>query len=245
MCQKGTYRMTIDEFFEMQARSLARWGDSPETIERITEMRRKLWADETPEKRAAFGAALNITASSTVEAVRAYMGLFASDARAEELAAWGENVCDDSAKFWAVVTEIWSACDRIPHERFERLFEEHGVDDYIARRKLPKKIGETVTVYRGQDMRGEVGLSWSLSRQVAEGFARGHRGILNPNPMVVRRRVRRDDIVLYTNARNEQEIVLRDWLCGSKSARFYVDGKDATAELTARWLAEMQAEAAE
>ena len=173
---------------------------------------------------------------------------FNSTERARALAEWamsedGEGV--PYATFWRAVKEVWCSCDRIPHERFEQLFEVYGVDDYIARRKLPKKIGETVTIYRGQDVRGEVGLSWSLSRQVAEGFARGHRGILNPNPMVSQREVRRDDIVFFTNARNEQEIVLRDWLCGSKSARFYVDGKDVTAELTAMWLAERQAEAAE
>lgn len=234
--------MTIDEFFEMQARSTARWGLSPEII---VEHNRKAWAELPLERRAAHESALNIDATSTAEAVIAYMRMFESDVRSEVLAEWGENVCGDSDKFWRVVREVWNECDLIPHERFEQLFDDHCVDWYIGRRELPESIGETVTVYRGQDVRGEVGLSWTLSRKVAENFAHGHRCFVNPNPMVGQREVQRDDIVFFDDSRNEQEVVLRDWLCGSKTQRYYVDGVDVTDELTAKWRAEKQAEAAE
>jgi hypothetical protein len=59
-------------------------------------------------------------------------------------------------------------------------------------------LPESVTVYRGGDPDG---LSWTLSRKVAEWFAEGS------NTEVHQRVIHRDSILFYSNDREEQEII--------------------------------------
>ena len=95
-------------------------------------------------------------------------------------AALGEG---DGPAFWQVILRAWTTFDRIPHE-------------------------EPVTVYRGQDDSAPLGLSWTLSWDVAQDFARGHRNIFNPDPVVLALDVWSSEVAFYTNDREEQEVVL-------------------------------------
>ena len=71
-----------------------------------------------------------------------------------------------------------------------------------------KGLPATMTVYRGQSADASPGLSWTLDRKVAERFARGHRGMKLPNPVVLEITVSRDDVALFITDRDEAEVVL-------------------------------------
>jgi hypothetical protein len=65
-----------------------------------------------------------------------------------------------------------------------------------------------IHVYRGQDQSASVGLSWTSDRKVAEGFARGHRGMYNPKPVILERVIGKKDIAFTQTDREEAEVVL-------------------------------------
>jgi hypothetical protein len=48
----------------------------------------------------------------------------------------------------------------------------------------------------------------TLARRVAKSFARGHRGLFNPNPIVLQTVVPKTDIAFVHTERDEAEIVL-------------------------------------
>jgi hypothetical protein len=106
---------------------------------------------------------------------------------------------------WADLVREWSGFDLIDHAAFERLLKR------IKSRRPPAIEAELpsgpVEVYRGQSALSPVGLSWTLDRSVAEGFARGHRGLRVPEPVVLTRVVTRDEMAFYTNDREESEVV--------------------------------------
>jgi len=108
---------------------------------------------------------------------------------------------DEGLAFWEVVIGAWSGFDLIPQQQFEFLF---------TRFEAPLcDVPERLTVYRGQNTRKPNGLSWTLDRKVAEGFARGHRSIVNPTPVVLELEVTREQVAFVCHDREESEIVLR------------------------------------
>jgi len=93
-----------------------------------------------------------------------------------------------------------------------------------AGNKIPKKVireGGKITVYQGGNAGGDCWYnSWTISKSVAIRFAwlkwrtfdkygsfTGY--IVNPNPTVYKATVPVDDIWMYTNARKEQELVIK------------------------------------
>jgi hypothetical protein len=62
-------------------------------------------------------------------------------------------------------------------------------------------------VYRGCEIFGWHGLSWTLDKQVAVGFAKGHRGIKLNNPQIHSTIIEKSQVFFATNERQEQEIV--------------------------------------
>ncbi|ODM46051.1 hypothetical protein A9320_08545 [Ruegeria sp. PBVC088] len=126
-----------------------------------------------------------------------------SAARPLILLEWIKALPNDAGpNFWRVVADVWSSCDLIPHIHF-------SVQLQRFRKDAPEiDLPAERVVFRGQDARQRLGLSWSLSREVAERFAKGHRGILNPEPAVFSMKIRREDVALSLSDRNEDEIVL-------------------------------------
>lgn len=119
----------------------------------------------------------------------------------------------DGAAFWRLVVEAWSGFDRIPHRDFAAAFRNYrsawspdamGPADRAAFDALPAQV----TIYRGQSAQAAPGLAWSLVREVATGFAMGHRGIRVPSPAVLKTTVRRSSIAFVCTDRNEVEVVL-------------------------------------
>ncbi len=117
---------------------------------------------------------------------------------------WCATLADgDGTAFWQVILEAWTSFDSIPHAEFEAQFARFAS-------AAPPKPGpqKRVTVYRGQERSAPMGLSWTLSWDVAEGFARGHRHLFNPDPVVLALDVLRSEAAYFANDREEQEVVL-------------------------------------
>ncbi|WP_298494827.1 hypothetical protein [uncultured Maritimibacter sp.] len=123
--------------------------------------------------------------------------------RPHEVVKWATKLADHEGKlFWEVVVEVWSDFDRIPHEDFARLF------NRFSATKPYTGLMERLTVFRGQSGDAQPGLSWTTKREVAEGFAHGHRGIRVPNPVVLERTISPDEIAFTCHEREEHEVVL-------------------------------------
>jgi hypothetical protein len=126
-----------------------------------------------------------------------------------------DGIADRPEIFWRALHAEWSGFDKIPHREFERAFK--LAKDKWRKSYLPKpdlafydSLPDEIEVYRGADAHAEyaVGLSWTLDRTVAESFARGHRGIFNPNPVVLVADVSKRDVAGAYSERCESEIVL-------------------------------------
>ena len=69
---------------------------------------------------------------------------------------------------------------------------------------LPK----VVTVYRGCSTSRVRGLAWTTDLDIARQFARGHRQIAVPSPVVATAQIPKEAIYTVTMDRNEYEVVL-------------------------------------
>lgn len=143
---------------------------------------------------------LNAEARDFLETLRGPEGGGSAE-RPWKVLEWAENATGRA--FWAVILREWTGFDRIPHPEFAAKFARFA-DHAPPKTKLPDRM----TVYRGQSASAPKGLSWTLDRKVAEGFARGHRNIRVPDPVVLEMEVTPDLVAFYTNARKEREVVL-------------------------------------
>jgi hypothetical protein len=116
---------------------------------------------------------------------------------------------------WQFIMNAWSGFDLIPHDDYRRLFARKAMREWWCPGWMPadaKQFYETlpakVTIYRGQDGDHGVGLSWTTDIAIATRFARGHRGSVNPDPVVMKCEVRKRAIVFVTVDREESETVL-------------------------------------
>lgn len=107
--------------------------------------------------------------------------------------------CDDTSGLWGEVEDFLFQCADEADFREFLTPEEH-----IWFEKLPDRF----RVYRGCDASRSSGLSWTTSREVALGFARGHRGITFPNPVVLSGTVRKQNVLFATNDREEFEVMV-------------------------------------
>lgn len=122
--------------------------------------------------------------------------------------------------FWPVISGWWSLMDLIDHRHAQELFAcfeqawdlaTFAPDARFSSMKFHHQRRRTVRLYRGQDADGYVGLSWTTNPSIALEFARGHRGIKNPKPIVCEIVVdRRQQVWLFLTERQEDEAVL--WL---------------------------------
>jgi len=75
---------------------------------------------------------------------------------------------------------------------------------------LPKELGSEFTIYRGQNLDVEPGISWTLSKEIAAFFVQRSEDLLNAKGKagIIDMKVNIDDILYYYNGREEQEIVV-------------------------------------
>src|SRR5271166_216862 len=122
-------------------------------------------------------------------------------------------VCLDNETVWRALHLCWDGFDRIPHKRYAKLFKSIRRDwsaEYLGDddRKFYETLSDRFTAYRGQDVGSPVGLSWTLDREIAAGFARGHRWVFNPRPVILTAQVLKRDVAGAYVDRGESEIIL-------------------------------------
>lgn len=114
---------------------------------------------------------------------------------------------------WRWIAARWSGFDLIPQSQFEKVFRFYKLGwspDCMsaASRTVYDALPSVFTAYRGQDHSARAGLSWTLERSVAADFARGHRGLHNPSPVILCRTFRKSSVAMVLMGRNEHEVVL-------------------------------------
>jgi len=109
--------------------------------------------------------------------------------------------------FWQVFADIWTSCDGTHHLQ-DRLL-------YLLKAKGPapetdffQTLPDEVTVYRGCSRERVEALAWSIDLTVAQAFARGHRGIRVPDPVIASAVVPRSMVLFATDDRGEKEVLI-------------------------------------
>ena len=123
-------------------------------------------------------------------------------------AEWAEALPRSKAagiEFWNAIEREWPGFDAIPHRLFQRLF--FRFEKFRPASMVPDIDGH-IKIYRGQDAGAEYGLSWTTDFDVAAGFARGHRGIMNNDPNVIEIQVSAKAVAMLISDRDESEVVL-------------------------------------
>ncbi|MGR3815198.1 MAG: hypothetical protein ACU0AU_13965 [Cognatishimia activa] len=127
---------------------------------------------------------------------------------------------------YQIFKAVWPSCDNTSHEldritKTLKLFKDATINprDFLEGDDLEwfDKLPDTFTAFRGWPHEFDfnyariMGVSWTTNREVAEGFAKGHRGLTSKHPHVFEMKVRKDRIFCATNDREEFEIVINPW----------------------------------
>jgi hypothetical protein len=116
--------------------------------------------------------------------------------------------------FWAILLRTWPSCDDtwMLKTRLLRAMKKAGpvMPELLSEheRRFFEGLPAQVPVFRGCSRPRVRGISWTMERTIAEGFAHGHRGIRVPDPVVASALIPKDAIFFATDDRNEKEIVL-------------------------------------
>jgi hypothetical protein len=186
----------------------------PKFKEIIRNQSDKSWRREVAlRRRTALKAA---PATQWVESINEYLFACDSVSRGPEMLTIlvGRSPVPSSV-FWPVVIENWCNCDLINVESYLwlRVLAKYKCDADPMQYMEPEtrvhydSLPEKLTIYRGGDRPFIDGLSWTLNRQVAEGFARGFRLMNNRNPVIATAQVSKRNIFFATSHRDEAEVV--------------------------------------
>lgn len=72
----------------------------------------------------------------------------------------------------------------------------------IEEEKVFSELPDPITAWRAKTKVGDVGISWTLNREVAERFAKAYERV------IIERQLPKSRITAYFNRRNEQEIIV-------------------------------------
>lgn len=117
------------------------------------------------------------------------------------------------ALFWKVLCEVWSSCDCTWHYRrlLLSMMERRAQSRWrhiTAEMHPAEDWPNLVRVWRGCSRERVRAVSWTLDKEVAAGFARGHRGISVPNPVLASAEIPKTAIFFLAHERQELEVVL-------------------------------------
>ncbi len=116
--------------------------------------------------------------------------------------------------FWPVFHLGWSSCDDTwdHKDRLLQMIRERGAarphlghDDKVFYDRLP----DLIRAYRGCSRSRVNGISWTTDRQVAAAFARGHRGIRVPDPVIAAAIIPKAAVVTVFTDRKESELIVK------------------------------------
>lgn len=125
------------------------------------------------------------------------------------------NLIEDqpAAIVWPVFLRAWPICDATRYQRRDLLrllrslssardfFDADGATFF-------DRLPDPVTIYRGCSRPRVRGVSWTTDRDVAAGFARGHRGIRVPDSVVAQAAVPKEAVFAVFTDRNESEVLV-------------------------------------
>lgn len=115
---------------------------------------------------------------------------------------------------WPIFLHTWSACDDTWHHRGElltllRRIKEDRFDSFTDEpRRAYDALPSRVRIYRGCSQERVFGLSWSLSKDVAATFARGHRGKRVSDAVIATTTIKKSDVFAVLDDREEQEVLI-------------------------------------
>jgi len=155
----------------------------------------------------------NVTLSVALNAIDQCCSAEGSDNRLSTLLSLIEDA--HSKLFWPALIRNWSGCDDTwrtttrllgamqAHERFPRqgFYSEE-------QRVFYDSLPDSVEVFRGCSLPRLRGISWTTDRAISESFARGHRSIRVPEPVVASAVIPKKEIFFVATDRQESEIVL-------------------------------------
>lgn len=109
-----------------------------------------------------------------------------------------------------LLMDIWTDCEwpNLNGSAWRTLLRIH--DEYLMTTEDKARLDslpETVTVFRGSSQKGKNGISWTLSKEVAEFFAKRFK---REDGIVYEKRILKKDIVCLTTQRGEEEILIID-----------------------------------
>ena len=109
--------------------------------------------------------------------------------------------------------DAWSVCDATWHARTRLLQVLRAMEPAVPffspeQRAFFDALPAQINVFRGCSGPRVRAVSWTTDRTVAEGFARGHRTLGVPEPVVASAIIPKQYIFFVTNDRNEKEVVL-------------------------------------
>jgi len=118
--------------------------------------------------------------------------------------------------FWNALGSIWTDSENIwqNEEEWRDLWqvERPGRLDYVMDdddKLVFSNLPETITVYRGCIQgENEDGMSWTTDFQIAEFFAKRFAEIREGDPIILCGEVSKDDVLAYSQGRNEFEVIV-------------------------------------
>lgn len=154
-------------------------------------------------------------ADEIVDAAAAFLTIFESGSRPHEVLKLllVERLDLSAEAKWRLIHTEWSDFDAIPHKAFSLLFRSlrktwDAAFLSVDNRKFYDALPDRFTAFRGQDARQRAGLSWTLNRDAAVGFARGHRLFFNREPVVISAQISKRNVCGAYVDRKESEIVV-------------------------------------
>lgn len=118
--------------------------------------------------------------------------------------------------FWHALLTAWSGIDDTWSQRVRllgamrkhaRRLNPHTFMSQEERREFDA-LPVSITVFRGCSRRRSNSVSWTLRKDVAEGFARGHRGIPVPDPVMASGQITKDGVFAFLLNREEAELLI-------------------------------------
>lgn len=74
-----------------------------------------------------------------------------------------------------------------------------------------QNLPEKMEIFRGAGRERAEGTPWTIDREVAEGFAQGHRGIKVPDPVIAQTIVYKHSVLAVSTDRGESEILINPY----------------------------------
>jgi hypothetical protein len=159
-------------------------------------------------------ALMRLEGDDYASAAIAYLFRISSEKRAAEMLPLVSNAVPET--FLKIFFAVWPYCDRVSAADNASLLcllakasSQVSQVAYLsdANRAFLQTLPTNITVFRGCSKCRVDGLSWTTDKEVAKGFARGHRAIVVVDPVLVTAKVRKDDVLAVFTDRAEFELI--------------------------------------